>query len=174
MASWHQEKNIQAFLENNVQKGIVRFGYFGHMLHNWSIFHQFHSTYSRIKSKSIHYSHGHAYTYCTCALKLHVKYTHKQTFRKHSCMGSLLSCAEWTWSLTVNKWISSLKKNTDTVAYSNAHTLYYDAQRGLWALYYWTPSTKEIKGIFLANALYPVLPLPVSAYTVSIMYTHTD
>lgn len=53
-------------------------------------------------------------------------------------------------------------KKTDTVAYSNTHTLYYGARRGLWAFHDWTPSTKELKGISYTNALYPVLPRPVA------------
>lgn len=60
-----EKKNIQAFLENNVQKGTVRLnnGYFGHILNNWSIFHQFHSPYSRSNySQSIIHTGMHTLT----------------------------------------------------------------------------------------------------------------
>lgn len=59
-------------------------------------------------------------------------------------------------------------KKTDTVAYSNTHTLYYGARRGLWVFHDWTPSTKELKGISYTNALYPMLPRPVATHTVGI------
>lgn len=43
-----RKRNIQAFLENNMHKGIVRLnnGYFGHILNKWSISDRFHSPYS--------------------------------------------------------------------------------------------------------------------------------
>ena len=98
-----------------------------------------------------------------------ILHTNTDTLQQ-SCTGSMLYCAKRKLSLILKKWISSLKKKTHTytVAYSNAYTLFFGAQRGLWAFHYWTLSTKELKGISYANALYLVLPLAVSTHTVGI------
>lgn len=66
-----KKKNIQAFLENNIQKGnseIKQWLLWSHVKqleHLRSVSLTIHT-----ELQSIHYSHRHAYTYCMCALKL--------------------------------------------------------------------------------------------------------
>lgn len=128
-----KKKNIQAFLENNVQKGIVGFGYFGHVLHKrehlpsvfffpFNIFTQKMRVNPVLTRACIHL----LYVCTKASCNIHTQTDIWQT----DCIGSLLSCAERKWSLTVKEW-----KNTDAGPFSNAHTLYYGVRMGLGALY---------------------------------------
>lgn len=149
-----RKKNIQAFLENNVQKGTVELnnGYFGHMLNDWSIPDQFHSPYpTQHYSQSIIHTGMHTLT-------VHLSFVlHTNTHISHcSCTGSLVGCAEREWIL---------KKHVATQIYIPSILVHKgDYER----FHHWTPSTKELKGIFEANA-----PCAPSSCIIQSAYVHT-